>query len=549
MTRLRAALFALFSLALLAVPSSAQYVAPYVTVQGFLTSGGGTPAQNATLTFQPSQVFFVAGTQVVVTDAQCATDTSGNVVSIGNPVTAPTVTPQFVGTLPSGNYYVKFTWYDQWGDETLPSPTVSLNLTSAGELHVTPPAGVGPPNAVGMNVYIGTVAGQETFQGHTTHPTDTFTQSTSLTTNGGTPHISNTTVCRVVANDAAWPTGTGYNVSLTDSSGNTLFSYPEMWQFFGPGSSYNLSQGIPYYHGQVTYPVPILTTPYNHNVQSIAGPLSMGIPGNYYPIYGVQALGVDTLLPAWGVDVEGTGLLGLINANGGYLVNGSAGSAGNCLVSDGTAYNTAATCLTSLPTTFYQTVINGSHATDAVTQEQYLAVGSGTGLTANSVVGIGSQVSRTVLNVNAFPNNGTISIDPYVVMTNAGGTSGQFACWDGTTGGIGASSTPCASAAQDRFGTLGGCTFPDDGGGHSCTAGIITWSPAFADTSYTVGCWPMYSLAIAGGSSTQPVIDLHAEINSIFQITLTEGVAQGSSGGFVVSPSYGLTIVCHAHHN
>ena len=102
---------------------------------------------------------------------------------------------------------------------------------------------------------------------------------------------------------------------------------------------------------------------------------------------------------------------------------------------------------------------------------------------------------------------------------------------------------------QDEYGTLTGCAFANDGGGLTCSAGTITWGSAFADTSYNVGCWPMYSAAIAGGSSTQPVIDLSAAINSTTQITVTEGVAQGSSGGYLVSTSYGLTIYCQAHHS
>ncbi len=408
------------TLALAAAGLHAQFVAPYCGIQGTLNSSSGLAAKNATLSFSPSQVFFVGGSSVVVKQSQCATDTNGNVIGVGNPLTKAQVSVQFVGTLPPGNYYVEITWYDQFGAQTLASPETVAQLTSTGELQILPPVGNGPPQAVGMAVYIGLTSGGETLQGTTSTLTAQFTQAVPLgspvgsitvtsggqfaacptaftfTGGGGTgaaavpvcsvsmgiytitsytglvggnnyvtaptvstngtasvapvlaanlnttiaPPLANGTSCRVVCNDAGMPTGTGYNVSLVDASGNTLFAYPEMWQFFGPGSTYNLSQGIPYYHGQVTYPIPLLTIPYNHNPQSISGPLSL----TGYTLYNVGAVGVGTSTPAWGVDVEGTGLDAFINAAGGFLVNGNGGAAGQCLASDGTAFDLSAAC-------------------------------------------------------------------------------------------------------------------------------------------------------------------------------------------------------------
>ena len=109
---------------------------------------------------------------------------------------------------------------------------------------------------------------------------------------------------------------------------------------------------MPLWNGNVMYPAPILTVPYNHNAQSIAGPLSL----TGYNIYNVGRLGVGTATPAYGVDVEGTGLDALINATGGYVVNGNGGSVGQCLASDGTAYDTPVNCLTSIGLLYYQTV-------------------------------------------------------------------------------------------------------------------------------------------------------------------------------------------------
>lgn len=391
---------------LLALPAMAQqFVAPYVTFQGTLSNASGIPAQNATLTFQLNQVGFVAGTSTIVTSSQCATDVSGAVVGIGNPQTGPRVSTQNTGTLPAGNYYVEFSWYDQFANQTLVSPEVPTQLTTTGELQILPPVGNGPPQATGLDVYIGTSSGGETYQGQTTSTTAQYTQAVPLTTGAAVP-THNATPCRVFANDAIWPTGTGYQVSLVDSSGNTLFQYPQMWQVLGPGSSYNLSQGIPYYNGQVTYPVPILSQPTNHNPQSIAGPLIMGQAGGpSYSITNVSQLGVGTSLPGWGIDVEGSGLNSRINALGGYLANGAGGTSGQCLASDGTAFDTPQNCVTALPTLYYQTVY-----------------ANGTALTQRGVINFGPEFNtRDVVNVSPTPS--WTGVD----LAASGATAGTYA--------------------------------------------------------------------------------------------------------------------------
>lgn len=403
-------------LALASLPSGAQYVSPYVIVQGSISSSSGLPAQNATLIFAPSQVFFVPGISVVVSEGQCGTDTSGAVVGTGNPVLGPRATAQFAGSLTPGNYYIQFSWYDQFGNQTLPSPEVAVQLTHTGELQILPPVGTGPPQATGMKVYIGATSGSETLQGQTSTLTAQYTQAVALVTGAAVPN-QNLTQCRVVANDAGFPTGTGYSVSLLDASGNTLFSYPEMWQFFGPGSTYNLSQGIPYYHGQVTYPIPVLTIPFNHNPQSISGPISL----SGYNLYNVGAIGVGTALPAWGVDVEGTGLDSIINATGGYLVNGTVGATGTCLGSDGTAYDTPIACSTA----FYQTIkFNGV----PLAQQPVLNF-----LTPLTAVAAGGKTNIGIA---------TTGSETEVVTASTAGTPGSYAIWDGFGGISGASTAP-----------------------------------------------------------------------------------------------------------
>ena len=552
--------------ALCLVPAAhAQYTAPYVILQGTLSSSSGLPAKNATLTLAPSQVFFVAGTQVVVSESQCATDANGSVVSIGNPG-PPRVSAQFVGTLPAGNYYVKFTWYDQFGAQTLPSPEVAQQLTAAGELQILPPVGSGPPQAMGMDVYIGAAPGAETFQGETVSPTAQFTQDTSLgqtvtgititsggqfaacpanytfTGGGGTgaaanaqctgtsgnftlsgvaalmggygytsapavstsgtpitppvlaatlgptaaPPIANSTSCRVVANDAGWPTGTGYNVSLVDSNGNTLFNYPEMWQFFGPGSAYNLSQGIPYYHGQVTYPVPVLTVPYNHNVQSISGPLNM----TDYSVVNVAQLGVGTALPGWGIDVEGASTLGEINGEG-YLLNGTPPSGTVCLGStDGIALDAYVPCFTG--TAHYQTIASNSATT--YPQRAILNFNAPI-LVEDATSGLG-QITTVFLDTvgpgTLVPEvTGLAGTGGEAVMANAPGGTGNCMQW----GAAGAtdSGSPCAGPTS---GSNTNGYWVKDAGGH-----IHEWGQITGSGSVSTGTTVTFPLAFVTASS------------------------------------------------
>ena len=181
--------------------------------------------------------------------------------------------------------------------------------------------------------------------------------------------------------------------------------------------------------------MPVLTIPYNHNPQSISGPLSL----TSYNLYNVGALGVGTGLPAWGVDVEGSGLDSEINAAGGYLVNGAAGSSGQCLASNGTVFNTPVSCITSLPALYYQTVYsNGT----PLTQEPVLNVLPP--LTAATVSG------QTTLGIT------TTGSESKVVTAAAAGVSGNCPQWD-AAGGLSDTGAPCGNAFT---GTSGYQTLP-----------------------------------------------------------------------------------------
>lgn len=214
-----------------------------------------------------------AGT-VLNTAVNCGTSVDGQVVGVGNPLQPPVASAVFSGTLPANTYYIAITFFDFVGNETQASPELKFVLGSTGGITINPPASGIPQTVAGMRIYMSTTPAAETLQGSSAG-SSAFTQSVPLVTGVALP-ATNSTVCKVVANDALWPTGTGYNVSLADSSGNTLPGYPMMWQLMGPGTNINVSNGLPYYHGVVQYPTPILASPLNHATQSISGSLSLG---------------------------------------------------------------------------------------------------------------------------------------------------------------------------------------------------------------------------------------------------------------------------------
>lgn len=287
---------------------------------------------------------------VVATTVACATSVDGTVVGVLNPLNPPVVAAGFSGTLPAGNYFVQIAWYDAAGHLTLVGPEVQRQLTGTGRLTINLPDSGKPSTATGMKVYIGATSGSETLQGTTTGAA-TFTQSVPLVAGAAEPTINNT-VCAIVANDAGWPTGTGYAVSMTTPAGDTMPGYPMQWQLLGPGTTINVANGLPLYNGTVTYPIPILARPYNHSPQSISGPLFM----TNYNLVQIGALGVGTSTPGFAVDVEN----GAVNASGGFIFNGGIGvTSGQCLAADTDPFKTfriTVPCIGSVPTTFYQTI-------------------------------------------------------------------------------------------------------------------------------------------------------------------------------------------------
>lgn len=383
-----------------------------VTLTGNLRGANGISSSNYVMTMAPSQQGYIAGCGVnIQTTFACGTSTDGSVVGVPNPLTATINTTSGSGSLPAGVYYSVYEFYDAAGDVTLPSPETRLTLSVTESLVVNPPTSGIPSNAVGMSVFIGTSSGGETLQGQTTG-TASFVQSTTLTT-GASPSTTNTTLCKITANDAVWPVGTGYNVSLVDSQGNPVPGYPMQWQLLGPGTTYNLSNGLPYYHGVVLYPVPILAQPANHGTQSISGSLNMG----GYNLLNVGKVGIGTATPGWSLDVEN----GLGNFNGGFILGGVAPVGTECAGStDGIAIDTYFPCSSGAP--FYQTVDqNGTPLTQRYVlnfSPQFAATDSTSPAQTNVDLGLSGVTAGT------YANPG-ITVDQYgrITAVTPGGTT------------------------------------------------------------------------------------------------------------------------------
>ena len=500
-----------------------------VTLTGILQSANGLPAQNYVITFTPTQWFFVAGTGVVVNNpTNCATSIDGSTVQLQNPLTAPVVTPGFAGTLPAGNYYVEVTWLASTGHETLPSPEAIANLSSTGNLTIPAP-GAAPQGATKMEIYIGATSGSETLQGNVVAG-NTYVQSVPLVT-GVAPPATNTTVCSQVANDAGWPTGTGYQVAVTDPNGNVLPGYPMTWQLLGPNTTINLSNGLPYYHGIVTYPVPILASPLNHAPQSISGPLSL----TGYNLVNVGEIGVGTGLPAYGLDIRNTGPSGAVNAGTGYLIGGL-GPLNHVLLGNGTYYVDSATLpysiLTGAPTLFYQTLdLNGTAQTQrpvANFSSRFALTDSASPAQTNIDLGL-SGVSAGTYGVPQ-----SIGVDLYGRVTSITGTA----------------------TAADYYFKVTGCAINNSGNLNACS-GTVTFTsggnttpffPAMPDTTYEIFCTvdtgttssASFSVTGSTASGNTPAF---TRTTSTFGYVWTEVMALGASG------SAAPIIDCHLHHN
>ncbi len=431
------------------------------TVTGTLTTPNGTPLKNATLTFSLSQAGLSIGTGAVVpVISTCYTSTDGSIVEAANPLVQPRISTAG-GGLPPGTYYAKLTAYTTDGHETLPSPEVVIPLPSGGSFSLTYLDPI-PSNTQGVKLYVSATSGTETLQSAVTGGV-VATQNTALVT-GAMPPTTNSTVCSIAFNDTIIPHA-GYKVSLLSSTGQAYPGFPQQWQLNGGANgTVNVSQGAPLWNGVVIYPQPIVAQPLNHGPQSISGPLSL----SSYNLFNVGALGIGTAQPAFPLDV-----VGLANSSAGYLYNGSGGTAGQALVSDGTSFKPGTPTVTP-PPLFYQTVETHGGALPQRGQINLLAP-----LQAADNAGAG----RTDLSIAASGSGTAVPTE-----TGSVATSTNCAVWDGS-GGITASAQPCSTTGHGVVATANftSCALITWGStDHSC-AGTATWSNAITG-SYTTVC-------------------------------------------------------------
>lgn len=242
------------------------------------STGRGVP--NGTLTFTLSQAAVVSGTATLAGNANCWTDTNGNVAGLPGDaaVAAPVLSSNLgSGSLGAGTYYVRYTWANATG-ESQPSAERSLALTSSGTLVVQSPASV-PGAATSMKIYIGTASGGETLQGSVAVTNGilagNYNQATGLAAGAALPS-SNTSVCQIRFNDELQPSYTGYVVTLTNLNGGSVAGFPQKWYLSGGSNgTVNVGVGLPLYSGVVVYPQPIVSNPAANGMQSVNGPLNM----------------------------------------------------------------------------------------------------------------------------------------------------------------------------------------------------------------------------------------------------------------------------------
>jgi hypothetical protein len=247
------------------------------TITGTLSSPStSVPIRSATLSFSLSQ----AGVDVTntynlaTTPVYCATDSTGSVKGIADPLVAPSGSAVNSGGSLSGTYYAKYVYHSTIGLNdytTNPSPVLSISVVNPNNAITFTPPTLHPQNATGYDIYVGVVNGSEKLQ----HQVVGFTSYTLTSFNGsGSALPTNNTVCSFTFNDAIIPSYTTYRVTVTDQRGNAISGFPQSWYL--SGASVNIGSVIPISTNSARFQTPILSNPLSsYAIQSINSPLTL----------------------------------------------------------------------------------------------------------------------------------------------------------------------------------------------------------------------------------------------------------------------------------
>jgi hypothetical protein len=254
----------------------------------------------------------------------------------------------------------------------------------------------------------------------------------------------------------------------------------------------NISNGAPLWDGVIVYPQPIVAQPLNNGPQSISGSLTF----SGFNVTGVGALGVGTTTPSWPVDVEN----GLINSSAGYLYNGGAGTPGECLVSNGTAFVPQA-CFVP-PALFYQ-----SFASNGITQPQE-----------------GAANFSQRFKITDSPVTHSTGVD----LAPSGATAGSYTNPSITINDFGQVTTASNGSAIPVIQTIqissGICSTPAATSYATCTFSV-SWPALFADANYAATC--------TQGPASGVVVGLRVTAKTSSGITLQ--IQNGTADGAVSS--------------
>ena len=183
----------------------------------------------------------------------------------------------------------------------------------------------------------------------------------------------------------------------------------------------------------------------------------------------------------------------------------------------------------SLPTIYYQTLRD-----------------NGTDLTQRLILNFGPEFAVADDPRVPEPTSWT-----QVDLANTGVTAGSCTFCGLTINAFGqvtAQSSGTLPSGTVATGTAAGCAFANDGTGLTCGPVTVTLGAAMPDTSYTANCTANFSNTIATTTSAMPSLGLNWAPASTTTVTVYEGVNNGSSTGYGISTSYGVTLTCVAHH-